>query len=47
MKGNRGSSDLRAALNYTNIAPQFTGYTNQGVSPMLGDYYGNLRRFYG
>jgi hypothetical protein len=36
-----------AALNYTNIAPQFTGYTNQGVSPMLGDYYGNLRRFYG
>jgi hypothetical protein len=36
-----------AALNYANIAPQFTGYTNQGVSPMLGDYYGNLRRFYG
>ena len=36
-----------AAFNYANIAPQFTGYTNQGVSPMLGDYYGNLRRFYG
>jgi len=40
-------TNLPAALNYANIAPQFTGYTNQGVSPMLGDYYGNLRRFYG
>jgi hypothetical protein len=39
--------NIPAALNYANIAPQFTGYTNQGVSPMLGDYYGNLRRFYG
>ena len=39
--------EVPAAFNYANIAPQFTGYTNQGVSPMLGDYYGNLRRFYG
>jgi len=35
-----------AALNYANIAPQFTGspYTNQGVSPAFLE---NLRRFYG
>jgi hypothetical protein len=41
--------NIPAAFNYANMAPQFTGspYTNQGVSPMLGDYYGNLRRYYG
>ena len=46
---NTPATGVPAALNYANIAPQFTGspYTNQGVSPMLGDYYGNLRRFYG
>ena len=43
------STGVPAAFNYASMAPQFTGsqYTNQGVSPMLGDYYGNLRRFYG
>jgi len=36
--------NIPAALNYANIAPQFTGYTNQGVSPAFLE---NLRRFYG
>tara|TARA_R100001082_G_scaffold254_1_gene111 strand:+ start:42 stop:1430 length:1389 start_codon:yes stop_codon:yes gene_type:complete len=47
--GTTVNTGIPAALNYANIAPQFTGspYTNQGVSPMLGDYYGNLRRYYG
>lgn len=40
------ATGIPAALNYANIAPQFTGspYTNQGVSPA---FLKNLRRFYG